>query len=207
MKRNDEITMAEFYNEKGEFFGRTLGAGWTPPSRVAMVDGELTIQSTNQYRTGTNSGPLIRAPHGLLDSFVDLGSASKERTTLGFLVAKCPSDEKHELLAVTIDDRQVVFGEFAPVLLERTLELLPFPFCLIPIHGDYPFLRDEFRFDVSLLPASKVPVHMTCQAKSDTCPAVLRPNHGQAIAAISFSVNERKRVNMEGLRAWSASSV
>jgi hypothetical protein len=94
MKRNDEITMAEFYNEKGEVFGRTLGAEWTPPSRVAMFDGELTIQSTNQYRTGTNSGPLIRAPHGLLDSFVDLGSASKARNTLGFLVAKCPSDEK-----------------------------------------------------------------------------------------------------------------
>jgi hypothetical protein len=95
MKRTEKNAMAEFYNENGELFGRTLAAAWTAPNKVTLADGALTIQSVNPYRTGTNSGPLIRAPHGLLDSFVALGAASDESNTLGSGLKKPgPSDQK-----------------------------------------------------------------------------------------------------------------
>src|SRR5271169_1603015 len=94
MKRTDETALAEFYTEKGEFFGRTLAAEWTPPHSVAMADGALIIQSTRQFRTGPHSGRLIRAPHGLLDAFAALGDTSGQRNTLGS-VAKCASGLLH----------------------------------------------------------------------------------------------------------------
>jgi len=41
----------------------------------------------------------------------------------------------HELVPLTGDDGKVVIGKLAPLFLDSPLHLIPFSFCLFPIHG------------------------------------------------------------------------
>jgi hypothetical protein len=87
--------MAEFYDEEGRLFGRTLAAEWMPPDSVELRSGELTIRGRHPSRTQTSLGQPIRAPQALLDRFVALADASDDRLALRSAVRSAtPSDEK-----------------------------------------------------------------------------------------------------------------
>src|SRR5688572_3401775 len=51
-------------------------------------------------------------------------------------------DLADELVALAVDDRNVIIGELAPALLDLTLELLPVAFNAIPIHAVLLWVRD-----------------------------------------------------------------
>jgi hypothetical protein len=96
MRPADEAAMAEFYNDKGELFGRTLASEWLAPISVQFGNGSLRILSNRQYWSGNSSGRWIRPPQGLLDSFIALADA--------------PSDEKIGSFATQYGGLQIFYN-------------------------------------------------------------------------------------------------
>jgi hypothetical protein len=82
---------AEFLNAGGEYYGGTLAAEWHPPERVELSAGVLTIQSQMEYWSPDNPGQVIRPPHNLLDSFLNL-AADKGMTVGDMLTSSTASD-------------------------------------------------------------------------------------------------------------------
>jgi hypothetical protein len=81
MKRTDEA-MAEFLQDKGEFFGRSLSADWLAPDSVELSHGMLRIRGIRQYWSRGSPRRSTRPPPGLLDSFMALADDSSETVTL-----------------------------------------------------------------------------------------------------------------------------
>jgi hypothetical protein len=75
------LEIAEFSNEKGEPFGRTLSSEWVAPRSVQLLNGALTICSTREYWRHSHANRVIR-PLPLLDPFLALADASEGRNTL-----------------------------------------------------------------------------------------------------------------------------
>jgi hypothetical protein len=110
-KRTNEAPMAEFLQEKGEFFGRTLSADWLAPESVYLSYGTLKIRGIRQYWSRGSQRRSTRPPHGLLDSFIALADDSSEKLTLRSLLRPRVnrSDERISRFAARYGGLQIFF--------------------------------------------------------------------------------------------------
>jgi hypothetical protein len=122
MKRADDATLAEFLQEKGEFFGRTLSADWLAPESVELSHGILRIRGIRQYWGDNKPRRSIRPPPGLLDSFIALADDSSEKLTLRSLLRPRinRSDDRICRFATRYGGLQIFFKLTGDVELLRT---------------------------------------------------------------------------------------
>jgi hypothetical protein len=111
MKHANDASMAEFLQEKGEFFGRSLSADWLAPESVKLSYGILRIRSIRQYWSDNKTRRSTRPPHGLLDSFIALADDSSEKLTLSSLLRPRVnrSDERISRFAARYGGLQIFF--------------------------------------------------------------------------------------------------